>query len=225
MIIYGRQTFWYLVKYHPEIFEEVYLTDEINRDEFRQVSQLGATIIRVDEKKAQALARGGAHQGFIAKVLEPSFVTLKSFSESNFIILAVGVTDMGNIGQIIRTAYTLGVDGIVLSGAKNFSLDKAAKPSSGALFDMKVAFMPNPLDALNELKLAGFTFHGADINGTDVKSIQFTGKKVLILGSEHDGIPARVLDRCDEKISIKMENNFDSLNVASAAAILIDRMR
>jgi 23S rRNA (guanosine2251-2'-O)-methyltransferase len=171
------------------------------------------------------LARGGAHQGFIAKVLEPSFVTLKSFSESNFIILAVGVTDMGNIGQIIRTAYTLGVDGIVLSGAKNFSLDKAAKPSSGALFDIKVAFMPNPLDALNELKLAGFKFYGADINGTDVKSIQFTGKKVLILGSEHDGIPVRVLDRCDEKISIKMENNFDSLNVASAAAILIDRMR
>jgi 23S rRNA (guanosine2251-2'-O)-methyltransferase len=132
---------------------------------------------------------------------------------------------MGNIGQIFRTAYTLGVDAIILSGLKQFALEKAAKPSSGAIYEIKLIEYPNPLDALNELKLAGFKLIAADAKGEDIRKLSFSGKRALILGSEHDGIPSRVIEKCDKTVSIVMDQDFDSLNVSAAAAILIDRIR
>jgi len=46
----------------------------------------------------------------------------------------------------------------------------------------------------------------------------------LLLGSEGEGLPKKVLQKADKTVTIKMHNNFNSLNVATAAAILIDRM-
>ena len=50
-------------------------------------------------------------------------------------------------------------------------------------------------------------------------------KRVLILGNEASGLPNRVLKNVDLEITIRGTNNFDSLNVSTAFAILIDRMR
>lgn len=225
MIIYGKQIFWYLVKNHPSYFEEVYLADDLKKDEFKLVSKLNVQIVRIDERKAQAMARGGAHQGLIAKVKEPKIYKLKDIEEPNFGVVLVGLTDMGNIGQIIRTSYALGVDFLIVSGLKQFSLEKAAKSSSGAIFDLKIVEYQNPLDAINELKLAGFETIVADANGNCNKNLTFKQKKALILGSEHDGVPQKVQEKCDIKIGINMQNGFDSLNVSAAAAILIDRIR
>ena len=50
------------------------------------------------------------------------------------------------------------------------------------------------------------------------------GKKVLVLGSEGFGISSKIIKKCDECVGIAMKNNFDSLNVSAAFAILCDRM-
>jgi len=224
MIIYGKQVFWHLAKTKPELFEEVYLTKDIQKDEFQKVGKLGVKILRLDEKKAQSLARGGAHQGFLAKVKPIELKSLQEFKKFDFVVVLVGVTDMGNIGSIIRSAYSMGIDGLVLSGSKSFNLENAVKPSAGAIFDMPIAVVTNPLDLINELKLDNFTMYGAVLNGDASKNLFQVGKKALLLGSEGDGLPRRVIEKLDKKVTIKMKNDFDSLNVAVAGAILIDRM-
>jgi 23S rRNA (guanosine2251-2'-O)-methyltransferase len=140
-------------------------------------------------------------------------------------VALVGVTDMGNIGSIIRSAHALGVDGIILSQVKNVNLEGAVKASSGAIFDMPIAMAPNPLDMMHELKQAGFYSVAAGFNGDENKNIELPQKVVLLMGSEGDGLPRKVLEKADKIVTIKMYNNFNSLNVATAAAILIDRMR
>ena len=224
MIIYGKQVFWHLANTKPELFEEVYLTKEIKKDEFQKVGKLGVKVLRLDEMKAQSLARGGAHQGFLAKIKPIEMKSLAEIKKFDFILVLVGVTDMGNIGSIIRSAYSLGVDALILSGSKTFNLEGAIKPSAGAIFDLPVAMVVNPLDLINELKLDGYKLFGAVLNGDESKNIHFAGRKALLMGSESEGLSNRIVERLDKKVTVKMKNNFDSLNVAVASAILIDRM-
>jgi 23S rRNA (guanosine2251-2'-O)-methyltransferase len=62
------------------------------------------------------------------------------------------------------------------------------------------------------------------MDGADVNSCEFSDKKVLVLGSEGEGLSKRAKSKIDEMVSIKMKHEFDSLNVSAAAAILIHRM-
>jgi 23S rRNA (guanosine2251-2'-O)-methyltransferase len=178
----------------------------------------------LDEKKAQSLARGGAHQGFLAKVKPIELKSINELKKLDFLLVLVGVTDMGNIGSIIRSAYSLGVDGLILTGSKTFNLEGAVKPSSGAIFELPIGVVTNPLDLINELKLDDFSLYGAVLDGWSGKNISVSGKRALFMGSEGEGLPNRVIEKLDRKVTISMKNNFDSLNVAIATAILIDRM-
>lgn len=225
MFIYGKQVFWHLVNKHPSLVEEVYLAKEIDKKEFAQIVKLGKKVVKLDEKKAQAMARGGSHQGFLAKVTNPELSSLDKLKKSGFLLALVGVTDMGNIGSIIRSAYALGVEGIIFSQIKNINLEAAAKASSGAIFDMPIALLPNALDMINELRQSGFTVVAAGLGGDESRQIGGADKTLLMMGSEGEGLPKKVMQKADKIATIKMHNGFDSLNVAVAAAILIDRMR
>lgn len=225
MFIYGKQVFWYIVDNHPSLIEEVYLAKEIDKKEFDKIVKLGKKIIKLDEKRAQAMAKGGSHQGFLAKVATLELMPFEKIKKLDFLVALVGVTDVGNIGSIIRSAYGMGVDGIIISGVKDINLEGAVKSSSGAIFDMPICLVQNTLDMTNELKQAGFTLIAAGLDGNESRNIAINGKKILLLGSEGDGLPKKVLNKADKVATIKMHNNFNSLNVATAAAILIDRMR
>lgn len=224
MIIYGKQLFLYALQHKPHILQEVYLAKECDKKLFHQVQKLNVPIIRPDFKKAQALAKGGNHQGFLAKIEPLEFYSLSEFKDAKFIVLLYGLSDVGNIGAICRSAYALGADGIVICGVKSINLEGILRTSSGAAFDMPMAFMPNGLDALNELKMSGFYLYATDAKGKDIKKVQIKDKKVLVLGSEGEGISRKAMLKCDESVSINMVRAFDSLNVSAACAILCDRI-
>ncbi|HRF57640.1 MAG TPA: 23S rRNA (guanosine(2251)-2'-O)-methyltransferase RlmB [Campylobacterales bacterium] len=224
MYIYGKQVFWHLVDNHPSLIEEIYLAKEVDKKEFGKIGKLEKKIIKLDEKKAQAMARGGAHQGFLAKVTDLKLSSLDELKKQNFLVALVGVTDMGNIGSIIRSARALGVDGIILSQIKDVNFEGAVKSSSGAIFDMPLAHAINPLDMLHELSQVGFNIIAAGLNGEESQGVKRGEKTLLLLGSEGEGLPKKVLQKANSVVTIKMHNNFDSLNVATAAAILIDRI-
>lgn len=226
MLIYGKQVFLYILEKYPDLIEEIILSKEIDKTLFSKISRLNKKIIKVDNQKAQALAKGKNHQGFFLRVKDYELVPFESMKNFNFLVVLVGVTDVGNIGAVIRSAYALGVDGIVISDVKSLNFEGVARTSSGALLDMPICLMPNTLDLMNELKQVDFTLFGATMSGVDVRDVTFNySKKALFLGSEESGLNKKVLNKIDKKISIVMSRDFDSLNVSTAAAILIDRMR
>ncbi len=225
MIVYGKQIFLYLLEKHPELIEEVYLSKEIDKKIFSKVAKLNKEIKRLDNKKAQAMAKGGNHQGFLLRIKEYDFVDFKDIKEKDFVLVLAGLTDVGNIGAIIRTAYSLGVDAVVITMVNSINLSAVARTSSGAVFDMPVCIFRDIGTVINELKQSSFKIYAADMDGSDVRDVDFIGKRVLVLGSEGEGLPNRVLKSCDKKIKINMQREFDSLNVSVACAILCDRMR
>lgn len=225
MTLFGKQIFFHILQRHPELIEEIYLAKEIDKKLFAQIVKANKKIIKLDPKKAQALSRGGNHQGFLMRITPISFSLLDEVKKSDFLLVLVGLTDVGNIGAIIRSAYALGVDGVVISGIRHLALEGVVRTSSGAALEMPIVMMPDTLTLLNELKQVGFTSYAADMSGVDVREMHFGDKKVLLMGSEGEGLSNKIVKSCDSTVKIMMDREFDSLNVSAAAAILCDRMR
>jgi 23S rRNA (guanosine2251-2'-O)-methyltransferase len=125
----------------------------------------------------------------------------------------------------VRSAYALGVDAIIATGVKQLNLSSIARTSSGALLDMPFMISHNILDIFNELHQLGFISYGASIGGKDITITEIAQKRVLVLGSEGTGLSKKAKSKVKEIVSIEMKQNFDSLNVSAAAAILIHRMK
>ncbi len=224
MIIYGKQLFLHVMKNSPEILEEIYLAKECDKKLFSQIVKLGLRIEKLDFKKAQALAKGRNHQGFLAKIKPLEFALLELVKNEDFLLLLYGLSDVGNIGAITRSAYALGVGAVVVCGVKSLNLEGILRSSSGAALELPIVLEPDGLGVINELKQSGFYMYASDMSGVDVRGVKIKQKKALVMGSEGFGIPKKALLRCDEIIKINMKREFDSLNVSAASAILCDRM-
>lgn len=223
MIIYGKQLFLHILNKRPQILEEIYLSKECDKKLFSKICGTGKKIIRVDNQKAQSLARGGNHQGFLANVSEFEFSDIAELKKLNFIAILYGISDVGNIGAITRSAYALGCEGLVIV-AKSINMQGVLRSSSGAAYEIPIAIFEDGLSLLNELKQFGFKIYATASNGKNVKEMRFAGKRALVMGSEGEGIPQKALAKCDECIGIKLKEGWDSLNVSAAFAIICDRM-
>lgn len=223
MIIFGKQVCLHALKEHESAIKTVYIAKKgiLPQNLFEHFRE---KIKFLEDKWAQSMSKGGNHQGILIDIEPLAQSSLATLKQENFIVVLDALTDTGNIGAIIRSAYALGVDGIIATGVKTLNLASIIRTSSGALMEIPFVIIPNTLDVLNELKQVGFTIYGASMEGREVESCQFSNKKVLVLGSEGKGISKRAISKIDEMISIRMKHKFDSLNVSAAAAILIHRM-
>lgn len=225
MLIYAKQPIYYLIKNHPNKIKTLYLAKELEKKEYSRLMKMGFAVKRIPNEAAQKMCKNASHQGFLAEVEDYKLQPYDFFFEKKFVLVLSGVTDVGNIGALVRSAYALGVDAIVACGVKQLPLDTILRTSTGALYDTPFAIENNVHDVLNDLKTSGFTIYGADMSGMDIRETRIDKKKVLVLGSEGEGLTSRVVSKLDCAVSVKMKHEFDSLNVSVAGAILMDRMR
>ncbi len=224
MIIYGKQLFLHVLKNYPDRLKKVYLSKECDKKLFSTIADATSDIVRVDNKIAQSLSRGGNHQSFIAEIKDLEYSDFQTVKNANFLVILNEITDVGNIGAIIRSAYSFGADAVIISGIKSINLEAIIRTSSAAVFELPIVLYPSTADMVNELKQVGFTTYGADKGGINVCTVKFDKKIALMMGSEGDGIKKRIKDKLDKIISIKMARDFDSLNVSAATAVICDRI-
>jgi len=223
MIIYGKQVCLHALERHEERVQTVYIAKkgilpQALYDRYRD------RIKFLENRWAQAMSKGGNHQGLLVEMAPFEEATLAQIKAGDFVLLLDGLTDAGNIGAIVRSAYTLGVDGIIATGVRQLNFAAVARTSAGALLEMPFRVQPNILDAMNELTQLGFLHYGASMEGDAIGSSSFARKRTLVLGNEEKGISKKARQKLDRTVSIPMRHAFDSLNVSAAAAILIHRM-
>ena len=223
MIIYGKQVCLYALEHKEAYIKTVYVAKKniLPQELFHKYHD---KIKFLEEKWAQSMAKGGNHQGILVEMNVYKQADFSSIKKSSFVVILDGLTDVGNIGAIVRSAYALGADAIIASGVKHLNFAAIARTSSGALLDMPFMVTPNILDNMNELSQVGFTFYGASMDGENIHETTFASKRALVMGSEGKGISKKVTSRINTMVSIEMKHAFDSLNVSAAAAILIHRM-
>ncbi len=228
MIIYGKQVCLHALEHHTDKIKTVYVAQKganskgtLPKELFHQYHD---KIKFLEEKWAQSMSKGGNHQGLLIEMEEFEETSFSEVKNSDFIVVLDGLTDVGNIGAIVRSAYALGAHGIIAAGVKQLNFSAIVRSSSGAMLDMPFMIAPNILDTFNELGQLGFTVYGASMDGENVQNVTFEQKRVLVMGSEGKGLSKKVQAKVNQSVSIEMQHSFDSLNVSAAAAILIHRM-
>lgn len=132
------------------------------------------------------------------------------------------VRDPGNLGTVIRTADAAGVSGVILIGTccDPFSVE-AVRATMGSLFAMKLAAVEfTTFEAWR--RKAGARLIAASMRGTARHDATDYGERsVVLMGNEQSGLPTHVEDACDALVRIPMAGAADSLNLASAASVMI----
>lgn len=223
MIIYGKQVCLHALEEHSDKIKTVYIAKKgiLPQNLFNTFRD---KIKFLEEKWVQSMSKGGNHQGILLEMEPLEQSSLSTLKQERFILVLDGLTDTGNIGAIVRSAYALGVDGIIATGVKTLNMASIVRTSSGALLNMPFVITPNVGDVLNELKQVDFKVYGASMDGEALDDCKFSEKRVLVLGSEGAGLSKKAKSKVDQIVSIEMKHEFDSLNVSAAAAILIYRM-
>ncbi len=123
------------------------------------------------------------------------------------------VGDPGNVGTLIRTADALGPSFVALSaGSADPTGPKALRASMGAFFRV-------PLVDFDDApgRRVALVAHG----GVPPAELDASGPTTFVLGAEREGLPAEVLAACEERVTIPLTQDSESLNVATAGAIAL----
>ena len=164
------------------------------------------------------------HQGYVAEIEHIDSPVLKEFiKEKNEITLACldGVTDPRNIGSLIRSAASFGVDGIIIK-ERHFPDESKLmyKASSGAIEYINIFQVSNINSTLKNLKDKNFWVYGFDGKGDKIfTDVQWKGRNILLFGSEGSGMHEHTSKYADFLVKIDIDDKIDSLNISNSAAI------
>ena len=208
--------------------------DRAPRPELLELLELArAGGIPVEEQPADRFDReappGIAHQGALLQAGPIPILDLEELvptSGDGWLVALDGIEDPQNLGAILRVAEGAGARGAILPERRVAPLSPAvARASAGALEHLPVAQVTNLVRALETLKQREFWVHAADpTEGRDLYEIPdrlLTGRLVLVLGAEGRGLRPGVRAAVDVFVRIPMAGVVESLNVASAAAVVL----
>ena len=170
----------------------------------------------------------GNHQGIVLEILEYEYYNLKDV-EGNLVVILDHLSDPHNFGAIIRTCECIGVKSIIIPKDRSVLVnDTVYKTSVGAINNVKIIDLYRRLIsttfAINTLKKDGYFIYSADMDGENYKKIDYTPKRVLVIGSEGDGISKLVRENSDVIVSLPMKGKINSLNASVSAGILLYAM-
>ncbi len=137
--------------------------------------------------------------------------------------MAVGISEPGNAGTLIRIADAMGAAAVVLAGhAVDPYNGKCLRASTGSIFGLPVVSEPDAVAAVAALREAGLRVLATTVDGEiDLADAELAGPTAWLFGPEAQGLPAEVAALADQRVRIEMPGNAESLNVAAAAAICL----
>ena len=187
-------------------------------------------VVEKSQKQMEEMAQEENYQGVIAIVPPFEYVEVEDIlayanekQEPPFVLILDGIEDPHNLGSIIRTAETAGVNGIIIPKRRAASVNSTVnKASAGAVEHMKIARVTNITDTIDQLKQAGLWICGTDINAEKYYYNQdLTGPLGIVIGNEGKGISEKVKKNCDFSVKIPMKGKIQSLNAAVSTGIIV----
>ena len=165
------------------------------------------------------------HQGVCAEVGPYPYANAHSLLErEDALVVALDeIQDPRNLGAVARVAECAGASGLVIPERRSAEVTPAAcKTAAGAVEHLPVAQVRNLADFLDDAKKAGaWVYGGAADAPVAYDEPDYSGRVVLVLGSEGKGLRPRVANHCDQLVSLPILGKTESLNVSTAAAAIL----
>ena len=184
----------------------------------------------VDKKEMESII--GKFYSIVADIEEKAEIGIDSFLNKSLkekpekrkplIFILDSITDVNNLGAIVRNAYFFGVAGIIMPKDNSAKVnEKVYEISQGAAYHLPILTETNLNRILEKMKDKGFWIYYASEKGEiSLENFKFDSPTAIILGNEHNGVRETIKKNSDGSIVINSLNDFDSLNVSSASAII-----
>lgn len=203
-------------------------------DKVNQILALGGDRVkRVDRQMLDRMSQTGVHNGVIAEAEPFPDLTIAEVLETAFrggrdpcFVLVDEVNYEHNLGAILRSALGAGVDGVVIPVQRGKGLTPIVQRVSMGGAEAVPVIREGISSALAQLKRAGFTIVGADMDGAPPWGLPLAGPVAFVLGGEDKGLTDPVRKRCDHIAGVPLAGGLESLNVSVTAGVLLfERVR
>jgi RNA methyltransferase, TrmH family len=181
-----------------------------------------STIVQIiSDNDFASIADTQTPQGILA-IMEMPLQRYIDETKDEIIVALDNISDPGNVGTIIRTCDWFGIKDIVVS---NNSVDiynpKVIRSTMGSLFHTNIHVSENIYGTLKTFQQSGKKILCADMNGENVYDSPKNEPYVLVFSNEANGPTQKLKEIADSIITIPKFGNAESLNVATAAAVII----
>ncbi len=191
-----------------------------------QAEKYNFKLTKTDKETIDSLALGNTHGGIIALCTKRTIPSLKdnlnNIKQNGFYVMIQGIEDPYNFGYALRSLYSCGVDGIILSERNWMSAAGVVCRASAGASELFEIYTSDAIIATDIFKEINYKVVSADIKTsnllgkTDLKLPIF-----LIIGGEKRGISKEILDKSDIIVKIPYAREFNaSLSAASATTII-----
>ena len=140
------------------------------------------------------------------------------------VIMCEALQDPGNIGTVIRTAHAASAAGVVLTkGCCDLYNSKIIRSTMSSMLSIPVVQNADPKETIQFFKKNGYASLCGALTDDAVNfyDADLTGKHLIIIGNEGNGVAKDTLSVCDKVLKIPMQSDAESLNAAVAGSIMI----
>lgn len=199
-------------------FEYIFLKEDnalLNKIKSKNIAK---NIVLADDKVLKKISTTKSPSSIAGIIKEPEN-NKNDFSKLNKIALIDGIKDPGNLGTIIRSACAFSIEGLILF---NESVDlyntKVIRACAQNMFKIPI-IQTSDLNFIKELKRSRKLVSTVVDGSNNLFNYNFDNKFILAFGSEAQGLSPEIINLSDDKITIPMDNNVESINLAICASI------
>lgn len=223
MLVYGKNV---LKDIDAKKIKRVYVSENLHdKDIFLYLKENNIRYMISTKQQLDKMAIGN-HQGIVIDMDDYTYYSLNDIENEDFVVVLDHLEDVHNFGAIIRSCEAAGVKSIIIPKDRSVRVnDVVMKTSCGALDRVKIILVTNLADAIKKLQKDNYFVYASFMDGEDYKTLDYSGKKVLIIGNEGKGVSKVVENITDFRIGIPMSGQVNSLNASVAAGILIFSMK
>lgn len=230
--LYGWNAVQALFEHRPQALRKLYLTEALIPRmqpvlKWCVANRVGYRV--VEDGDLNRLAATTHHEGLVADVLRAPMLALDEWLATlpaGKPVLALwldGVGNPHNFGAILRSAAHFGVAGLLLPPDSTLALSgAAARVAEGGAEAVPLVRLPALPEAMAQLRAAGLSLAATLVEGgDDLFATALPSRLVYVMGAEGEGMDRALAQDCDHQVSIPGTGVVESLNVASATAVLL----
>lgn len=202
----------------------IFFCDEIiSAEEVSKLFSDDKLLIPVSKDVFEKLAVRENSGGMIA-VAEQKLHTLDqiTLSKNPLVLVLESVEKPGNLGAILRTADASGVDAVIICDPQtDFYNPNVIRSSIGCIFTKQVAAATSE-ETINWLKKNNIRIYCTYLKASKLYHLtNYTQPSAIVMGTEATGLSDTWVKNSDANIIIPMQGKIDSMNVSTAAAVVV----
>ena len=203
---------------HIVICEECSKTTDIPKNLMYEIAKFDC--VYVTEQVFNSISQVTTPQGIFA-IIEKNSTNQQIDYSQDVILVLDDIQDPGNLGTILRTVDSVGLNQIIVSkGTVDIYNPKVVRSTMGAIFRVNV-IEEDLVKVIKEARKHHFKLAVSSLQTEkDIYSIEYK-KKIIVIGNEANGVSKAIQEMADEKIKIPMLGKTESLNASVATGVIL----